>query len=200
MKSDRTLRRGRPPAGGKTARGDYVGFRSPRELKKQLELVAASAGRSLSTETQFRLVQSLRAEAALDEALHLAFGEGAQLLLLIGRALRAAPPLAGLSIDSPGWLGHATAYDMAARAIAVVVEALRPPGEVMPTVPDQIEGLTRALLLGLADPTPNTPLSAFASRSREALGPVIAERLVAWRQEYLARAKREDQAGLEEQP
>lgn len=45
--------------------GEYVGFRSPPELKAKLEDAAKGAGRSLSSEAQFRLEQSFEREARL---------------------------------------------------------------------------------------------------------------------------------------
>lgn len=45
--------------------GDYVGFRAPPELKARLAAAAAATGRSLSTETQFRLEQSFRDDQLL---------------------------------------------------------------------------------------------------------------------------------------
>lgn len=56
-------RRGRPPSPDKVETlGEYVGFRSPRELKAKLERAAQDAGRSISTEAQFRLEQSFETD------------------------------------------------------------------------------------------------------------------------------------------
>lgn len=56
-------RRGRPPSPDKAEKpGEFVGFRSPRELKAKLERAAHDAGRSISTEAQFRLEQSFETD------------------------------------------------------------------------------------------------------------------------------------------
>jgi hypothetical protein len=51
----------------------YIGFRAPINLKLDLEMAAAQAGRSLSAEVQFRLERSFYSQAAFAEALALVF-------------------------------------------------------------------------------------------------------------------------------
>ena len=67
LEAPRRPRIGRPPADGKQARGDYVGFRSSSSLKAKLEQAAKASGRSLSGESQFRLEQSFRDETLIAE-------------------------------------------------------------------------------------------------------------------------------------
>lgn len=45
--------------------GEYVGFRASADLKRRLQASADAAGRSLSTEAQFRLERSYRDESLL---------------------------------------------------------------------------------------------------------------------------------------
>jgi hypothetical protein len=56
----------------------YIGFRAPIDLKSKLEAAARAAGRSLSSEVQFRLECSLRSQTAFTEALELVFDTAAE--------------------------------------------------------------------------------------------------------------------------
>lgn len=193
MKSRNKAPLGRPPA-GKEARGGYVGFRSPRELKEQLQQAAAAAGRSLSSEAAVRLERSLRGEVDLYQALRLAFGTpGAEFLLLLGRAIRGAPFFVGLSPEDD-WLSDPSAYAAAARQIEVILEILRPTGDAIPAIPIQAEDHARRLMLGVGDmaAAPDTPFTAWAARIREGLGPKVSARAAEWRKDYLAKRFSED--------
>lgn len=71
--------------------GDYVGFRSPADLKQRLANAAENAGRSLSSEAQFRLERSFEREDLLNDTLDLAFGKPiAGVLMLLGTAMKQA--------------------------------------------------------------------------------------------------------------
>jgi TraY domain len=181
MNSEHRPRIGRPPADGREARGDYVGFRSPSILKAKLEQAAKASGRSLSTEAQFRLEQSFRGETGLYEALQLAFGkQGSEFLLLLGRALRNAPFFISLTPEDD-WLSNPSAYAAAACQIELILEVLRPPGDAVPAIPAQAEEQAARLLWGLGGSAPpNTPLAAWGQAAREALGPAVAARAAAW--------------------
>lgn len=54
----RITKAGRPLTSSKSKAGEYIGFRSPKDLKEKLEQAAQASGRSLSTEVQFRLERS----------------------------------------------------------------------------------------------------------------------------------------------
>jgi hypothetical protein len=193
MNEGNKARLGRPPA-GKEARGDYVGFRSPRELKERLQQAATAAGRSLSTEAAVRLEQSLRGEVDLYEALRLAFGTpGAEFLLLLGRAIRGAPFFVGLSLEGD-WLSDPNAYAAAARQIEFILDVLRPAGDPIPAIVDQAENHGLRLMLGVGDTAApvDRPFRAWAARIREGLGPAVSARAAEWRRAYLAKHFSED--------
>lgn len=106
-------RKARPTDRKRERPGEYVGFRSPPALKTKLEEVARAAGRSLSSEAQFRLEKSFEREPLALDALDLAFGRPiAGIALLIASCLRtaslrashklsASPALPGDEISNP---------------------------------------------------------------------------------------------------
>jgi hypothetical protein len=175
----------------------FVGFRTPPALKSQLEAAARENGRSLSVEAQTRLEQSFRGEGYLYEALRLAFGgQGAEFLLLLGRAVRSAPFFAGITPEDT-WLDDPSAYAAAAAQIGVLVEALRPAGDANPSIPAQAKEQAGRWLWALAGSAPpGTPRAAWAQAAREALGPAVAARAAAWSANHptTPRSEPEDEA------
>jgi TraY domain len=137
--ADEKRRVGRPRTRLDEAPGDFVGFRAPRELKEKLKQAAASSGRSLSTEAQFRLEKSFHPEELLAETLELAFGPGlAGLLTLAGRVMREAGSSKMYQKQRDGgvsggsWPMDPDAYNEAVRAAHAVLEEWRPDGAVDP--------------------------------------------------------------------
>jgi TraY domain len=115
--------------------GDYVGFRSPRELKERLEAAAARSGRSLSTEAQIRLEKSFEKQDLLGGALELAYGPRlAGILMLLAEMTCQVGRMAGFTSGESGeamdnWLDDAFAYDQAVTAASTILDAFRPPGD-----------------------------------------------------------------------
>lgn len=150
---------GRPASSDKSKAGEYVGFRSPKELKEKLEQAAQASGRSLSTEVQFRLERSLESQALMYDALELAYGRD-----LAGLMLGVADVMSGVgewaSLLTTGqhlknWVANPSAY---ARAVAEAVrflEEMRPPGSECDWSKIEVPGqpvLTRALRSGELKP------------------------------------------------
>jgi len=129
-----TARVGRPRTRAEGP-GDYVGFRAPRELKERLEAAAARSGRSLSTEAQIRLEKSFEKQDLLGGALELAYGPHlAGILMLASEVTSEVGRLGGFTSGASGeamdnWLEDPFAYDQAAAAAYMVLDAFRPPGD-----------------------------------------------------------------------
>jgi hypothetical protein len=129
-------RPGRPKVGEGGRTGEFVGFRCPSGLKEQIEKAAAAAGRSISTECQFRIAQSFVAGETLAEATQLAqrlaYGKGGGgLLNLIGRLMRHGPAVADLDIEDEDhdWTRDPLAYRIAETEITHMLALLRPEGD-----------------------------------------------------------------------
>lgn len=148
---------GRPRVRHDDAPGEYVGFRAPRALKEKLETAAEVAGRSLSTEAQFRLQESFRDDEQLPASLKRIYGpQLAGLLLLIGEILRDAGRVAGFKSTgtlrgADEWFDEPKAFNQATEEIKIIIEALRP----LNFVENQsgAEGYAIQFLLALADPS-----------------------------------------------
>jgi hypothetical protein len=132
METELKKRPGRPKVGEGGRQGQFVGFRCPDALKEKLEKAATTAGRSLSTETQFRIEKSFNTDqtlgAAQQLAQNLAFGpKGAELLRLITRVIRHAPGAIGMDVEDD-WFSDATAFHVLEREITHLLHRLRPEG------------------------------------------------------------------------
>ena len=142
-KSTRTERSAKPK---RERIGEYVGFRSPQSLKKKLEDAAARANRSLSSEAQFRLEESFRAEDGLLSALRFAYGDRvAGLVLLLGQALNdtgiSCLPADASIENRKKWIEDPYAFDQAIRALNSILERVRPAGEIV--IPEPPRGLEK---------------------------------------------------------
>jgi hypothetical protein len=188
---------GRPRTRTDEAPGDYVGFRAPRNLKDKLEAAAARAGRSLSTEVQFRLENSFRNERLLDEALDIAHGrQTAAFLQVLAETVRHASDhaawitaLAGHEETRPAdWLLKPYLFEIVARHLTRAIEALRPPGDVSAPLLDlngqDLSGIFHqagaARVLDALIDAPNAvrqELSVWAKPIAEKLGPELVERI-----------------------
>jgi hypothetical protein len=106
-----------------------------------------ASGRSLSEEIETRVDAAIRSEGRLIEALAFAFGERvAGLLLLLGHVLRAggtssrlftapARDVRRIDFDEDRWLEDPWAYDQLMKAVAGILDAMRPDGDVAPPAP-----------------------------------------------------------------
>lgn len=130
-------------------KADYVGFRCPSDLKVRLEAAALRAGRSLSTEAQFRIEQSLRDERQAQLFSDLIYGkEAAALLEVLGRAMRDAGAHAAAQSPHKNWLDSPAAFRQATIAVAKVLSAVAP-SEVIATPQEATVDLGHAIANGL---------------------------------------------------
>jgi hypothetical protein len=135
MGDDPKKRVGRPPSKGKSGPGEYVGFRAPRELKAQLEEAAHAAGRSLSSETQFRLERSFLDVGLIEQILDMLYGPKlAGLLMVIGRVADQAGEQSAALISPTAdmtseWFDDPYPYQQAEKAISEVLRFFRPSGD-----------------------------------------------------------------------
>lgn len=174
--------------------GDYVGFRAPRDLKERLEVAANAAGRSLSTEAQFRIERSFDRQNLLGEALELAYGrEAAALIMVIAREMVRAGRVSAAISRGPSfmdrWLDDPYAYDQATRAVGTILDAFRPAGNPDELTSSKMVGdpeafsrraavNARITLDAIRDPAwreknNNPELERFADRMREMLGQLV---------------------------
>ena len=122
------------PAPKRERPGEYVGFRSPTNLKEKLERAAKAASRSLSSEAQFRLERSFDRENLLTDALDLAYGpRTAALVLMIAEAMDATGSYSGFAKigtleGSRNWTDDPYSYDQVVQSIITILEAFRPEG------------------------------------------------------------------------
>jgi hypothetical protein len=114
---------------------EYVGFRASKALKASLELEAQKSGRSLSTEAQFRLEQSLadnkRATDILLPGLTLKYGAPlAHLLLAVADAMHEVGThryhTATAAMPRADWPNNPDAYQAAEEVAIVLLATARP--------------------------------------------------------------------------
>lgn len=154
-------------------KGAYIGFRLPDDLKDRADSAAAGSGRSLSTETQFRLAQSFRNEDALDQAMSLAYGEpNGGFLHLIGEVLRLAAPRGE-------WLEDDAAAERTVRSIVQVIRWLRAPDDGHDDKRDELEARITSLLYDLGDigEVHQGARTRWAAEKRRRFGAEIGDRL-----------------------
>ena len=172
---------GRPRTRTEETTGDYVGFRAPRELKERLEAAAGASGRSLSTETQFRLENSFREEQLIAAALDPS-GRATAFLHLISRAIHEAAQIA-VDPDTGGdWLDQQPAFEAVKRSVERLFEAFEPPSQPsddLSLVELKIGDHTSADLLdALVDPAGAVrKLGPWARPLAAKLGPELVERI-----------------------
>jgi hypothetical protein len=171
-------RPGRPRTKHESGSGDYIGFRVPYVLKARLHNDAVASGRSLSTEVQFRLEQSIRGETA-SHALESTFGpQGGALAMLIGMLVRQAPGACNLPIEGD-WLNNPNAFAWAAEEIRAALDELAPPGDAIPEVMANAPGMARWTIFNMLDAPAGSNLAAV----RAGLGTAVVERLTKKRRE-----------------
>jgi hypothetical protein len=130
---------GRPkkvlPPGTRT----QIGIRVGASVKQALDTAMRQTGRTQSQEAEFRLEMSFQTERLLDQALELAYGsEAAAILMILARLITKIGRVTML-MSSGGtfeamaamadWVSDPCAYSQAAKTIADILEALKPPGD-----------------------------------------------------------------------
>jgi hypothetical protein len=139
--------RGRPTKPAKKGEKTTLSLRVTPSLKERLDSAGDLSGRNLSQEAEIRLERSFHEQDLLISALDLAFGtETTALLLIFGEAIRSATTTARFSTTfalevATEWTSDPYAYGEAAKAIAAVLDALRPEGEPIPPKFGSIPGV-----------------------------------------------------------
>src|SRR5690348_4340883 len=125
---------GRPPKPEGEAKRAYFQTRIREPQRQRLDAAAAVNGRSLSEEIEQRLEESLADEDRLVAALGRTYGrQAAAVMLLVGEVLGRAAPHMGFMRSfalegAEDWLNDPFAFEQAVRAIALILEAIRPEG------------------------------------------------------------------------
>ncbi|MEQ9642504.1 MAG: hypothetical protein RIM84_20925 [Alphaproteobacteria bacterium] len=127
MPKEKPRGRGRPPLNPAERRRNNVTIRMRDALKDQLQADANANGRSLSEEIEVRLEASFGADdTAVGGAIE-----------IIARVMRETGQHAGFTVDrtlegASEWYLDPFAFDQAAQGVHQVIEALRPPGKIVP--------------------------------------------------------------------
>lgn len=129
-------KRGRPVQADAKRRRRMIGVRLADNVRAAVETEAGKSGRSLSQEIEARVERSLDTPHLLPAVLEAAYGRQlAGLLMVIGRVMADAGQNAGF-MSTPtrsrrdDWPEDLFAYDVASKALAHVVDAFRPIGNV----------------------------------------------------------------------
>jgi hypothetical protein len=175
MMSSKNRRRGPAPKGPFQGKRATLTTRITDETRRKLEAASEDTGRSLSQEIEFRLEQSFAGERTIGELLAERFGaQGAVLLLLIGRELRAriargrSDELTDIDAD---WMSDHGAYSHVAEGIGQVLKVLGPK-----EAPDYSGEW--GWLAAIGDKARFPSLSYFGVDFRELLGPAVSGRVI----------------------
>lgn len=181
--ANREPRPGRKPQIANRGRRVSLGLKVTPEIKNKLDAAVKESGRTQSQEAEARIEQSFidQRQARLFSELY--FGrELSALLEVIGRAMRdagthAAANAAAAKLGSPDWIDNPYGFDAAIKAVARVLEALRPPGPITvpkPNFPAEMmlsEAIANGLLSCIGrDQAPGDFMEEWASQLRPRLG------------------------------
>lgn len=155
-----------------------LNMRTTQEIRDALEKAASKSGRSLAQEVEFRLEQSFHDQRLFEQAMELAYGKRlSAILMILGRVMRDVGAASGLlsarTIEgATDWAFNPYAFDEVAKAVAEVVEAFRPDGEV--SWPGGFQDLgrsfARGVLAAVSDPHRSGEVGEWAKPIRESLG------------------------------
>jgi hypothetical protein len=147
-----TTKRGRPRKPAIPGQRSALGLRVTPQIKELLDSKTKQSGRTQSQEAELRIELTFRAEQQLAQGLELVFGRQLSgLLMLLGRAMRDAGHLAGYQSartfeGAENWMCNSYAYDQAAEAANVILEAFRPQSEPLLDELDRRNARVRLLL------------------------------------------------------
>lgn len=153
-KAEKSPKRGRPPLDPADRRRQMVSVRFRDETRRQLELAAHNAGRPLSQEIEHRVEQSFERRDLLHEVMSLSFGHNTTTILtLVGRAIEHTLGLFGSLTDNKArpLLPHpdtdrllldANAFAEVQKAVATVLDEIKPKGVVDAEHPARVEAAT----------------------------------------------------------
>lgn len=185
---ERPKQRGRPTKRPKSGDKSTVGLRIPSDLKIQLEEAAASAGRNLSGETEYRLQRSFDNQGLLSEVLALAYGDHqAAILLMLAEAMKSTGVVTihnniGVDPDGvPDWTDNPYAFSQVRQAMNRLMDILQPEGESTPPQAPQIAGKNGpALTAELNESFANTGNGFANSVAMAAIGEGATGPLIKW--------------------
>jgi hypothetical protein len=181
---------GRPRKAPKPGTRVSLGLKVTSDIKNKLDRAAQASGRTQSQEAELRIERSFDRENLLVEALNLAYGrQGAGAVLLIAEAMHnagagAALIKTGTVEESQNWLDVPYAYDQASKAVAKILDELRPAGDSTPPDDERLlkpnigEGIAEAFLAEAA--SGQTKLEHRRDRAtqiHELLGSSVVNRL-----------------------
>jgi TraY domain-containing protein len=133
-----TGRPGRKPKAPNPGQRASLGLKVTPEIKRKLDLAAQANGRTQSQEAEVRLENSFRDERLMVDAMVLVYGRRLTgLLLELGDLLSEVGRHVGFEVTgslvaAENWLSDPKAYDEAVKAAMDLLEALRPPGAILP--------------------------------------------------------------------
>ncbi len=175
-----------PVSAPRLGRRGNVTLRMREEVRTALQREADARGRSLSEEIENRLEASLSHRQSAIEALDLVYGQRLNdLLLALGRVMKRVieyRPFYRPSSDAD-WFDSPWKFDELVKAINVVLDRLRPPGEIAP--PEEIHVSIGTAGLGpRATPEQKTALREAHRRAAEIEGAELPDigRLIAARE------------------
>ncbi len=187
MKQPARSRGGRPRT-RQIQPGDRVqlGLRVTPSLKQQIDRYAFDNGRSVSQECEHRLEVAFQFENLLPDTLRLAYGaQLAAILQMMGNAMKETLKYAAKgSMDDRTWAESPYVFDQVRSAVAEVLTACQPRGEIVPPAPKDIALKDFATLFGpiaarrtmqdVVDP-PEIDFEAqrTSSELKPALGPLV---------------------------
>jgi hypothetical protein len=188
--------RGRPAKPESERRRSNLTLRAHDDMRAKLEKGANAYGRSLSEEAEFRLNHSFEVESQFDQMLDLAFGSQlGGLMMLIGYLLRDVGNSAGFGstftlVGAKEWLNNPYAFDQATKALAALMEQLRPEGEIevprlkLSSGPDLGDlyshlgsGFVATYLEAVAGQGRTTELQTLGTAVEDRLGPAVVDRV-----------------------
>jgi hypothetical protein len=139
---------GRPTKPAGPGEKTTLSLRVTPELKRRIDDAAKASGRNLSQEAEARLDHSFRDEQQIEQALGLAYGRQlAGLILVLARAMSDAIRNSNLaqvlsaSATSSHWPRSPWEFDQAKIAVDTILEAFRPPGEVVAPAKLRLTGI-----------------------------------------------------------
>jgi hypothetical protein len=159
-----------------------MSFRVRPELKEKMDRWAEASGRSVAQEVELRLEQSSTNEATVEQGLDFSFGRRlAALLRLFGRVALDVGPIAafqktGKHDDAINWLSEPFAYDQVVKGVTLVLEALRPDGDIAPPTGNAEslhERMASGALIAIKDRECGGELGDWARPVRERLGEIV---------------------------
>jgi hypothetical protein len=181
----RMSKRGRPRKSATERRDSVITIRVRGTTHAALEQAAKAAGRTVSQEVQLRVDRSFERQAMVVDVLATTYGaQLAGVLLAIAQTMDNTGPYAAFAAtmapDSRAtWLENPYAFDQASKAVARLLEALRPDGAIVrPQLAAVLEqrgaelgdGIAASIIEAIAGRPATKSLETFSAQVRPLLG------------------------------